>query len=64
MIAKYCVHKRHVNRICLALDMPLIEAGTTGYLGQATVIKKGLTECFECLPKQTPKIYPICTLRR
>ncbi len=23
--------RKHVNRICLAADLPLIEAGTTGY---------------------------------
>ncbi|KAH8076188.1 SUMO activating enzyme [Aureococcus anophagefferens] len=28
--------RRHVNRMCLASDVPLIEAGTTGFLGQAT----------------------------
>lgn len=29
-----------MNRICLAADIPLIESGTAGYLGQVTVIKK------------------------
>lgn len=26
--------RRHVNRLCLAADMPLVESGTTGYKGQ------------------------------
>jgi ubiquitin-like 1-activating enzyme E1 B len=26
--------RRHVNRLCLAADVPLIESGTTGYKGQ------------------------------
>lgn len=26
--------------MCLAADVPLVESGTAGYLGQATVIKK------------------------
>ena len=26
--------RRHVNRLCLAADVPLIESGTTGFLGQ------------------------------
>jgi ubiquitin-like 1-activating enzyme E1 B len=30
----------HVNRMCLAANLPLIESGTTGYLGQTTVIKR------------------------
>ena len=29
-----------MNRMCLAADVPLVESGTAGYLGQATVIKK------------------------
>jgi len=32
--------RRHVNRMCLAADVPLIESGTAGYLGQVTVIRK------------------------
>ncbi|KAG5191182.1 putative ubiquitin-activating enzyme [Tribonema minus] len=55
--------RRHVNRLCLAKDKPLIESGTTGYLGQVTVIRKGETECYECQPKPTQKSYPICTIR-
>lgn len=55
--------RRHVNRLCLAAGVPLIEAGSTGNLGQACVIKKGVTECYECQPKPTPKKYPICTIR-
>ncbi|KAF1896559.1 hypothetical protein Lal_00034257 [Lupinus albus] len=27
--------RRHVNRLCLAADVPLVESGTTGFLGQA-----------------------------
>ncbi|XP_063931524.1 SUMO-activating enzyme subunit 2-like isoform X1 [Zophobas morio] len=53
----------HVNRMCLAANLPLIESGTTGYLGQTTVIKRGLTECFECTPKPVPKRFPVCTIR-
>lgn len=55
--------RRHVNRLCLAADVPLVESGTTGYLGQVTVHIKGLTECFECQPKPAPKTYPVCTIR-
>ena len=56
--------RRHVNRLCLASGVPLVEAGTTGYLGQVTVIhKESSTECYECQPKPTQKVYPICTIR-
>uniref|UniRef100_A0A8C4XK41 SUMO-activating enzyme subunit 2 n=2 Tax=Falco TaxID=8952 RepID=A0A8C4XK41_FALTI len=55
--------RNHVNRMCLAADVPLIESGTAGYLGQVTVIKKGMTECYECHPKPTQKTFPGCTIR-
>ncbi|KAG7473203.1 hypothetical protein MATL_G00093090 [Megalops atlanticus] len=55
--------RNHVNRMCLAADVPLIESGTAGYLGQVTVIKKGLTECYECQPKPAQKTFPGCTIR-
>lgn len=32
--------RRHVNRLCLAAETPLIESGTAGYLGQ---VKSGPT---------------------
>ena len=32
--------RKHVNRMCLAADVPLVESGSAGYLGQVTVIKK------------------------
>ena len=56
--------RKHVNRLCLAADIPLVESGTTGYLGQVTVHEgKNINACFECSPKPTPKSHPICTLR-
>ncbi|KAL8785200.1 MAG: hypothetical protein Q9195_008733 [Heterodermia aff. obscurata] len=43
--------RRHVNKMCLAADVPLIESGTTGFNGQVQVIKK------------VPKSFPVCTIR-
>jgi len=37
---KIIAARNHVNRMCLAADVPLVESGTAGYLGQATIIKK------------------------
>ncbi|CAK9215924.1 unnamed protein product [Sphagnum troendelagicum] len=54
--------RRHVNRLCLAAGVPLVESGTTGYLGQVTVHINGKTECYECQPKPAPKSYPVCTI--
>lgn len=55
--------RRHVNKMCLAADVPLIESGTTGFNGQVQVIKKGQTACYDCTTKETPKSYPVCTIR-
>ncbi|PYI23094.1 hypothetical protein BO99DRAFT_376795 [Aspergillus violaceofuscus CBS 115571] len=55
--------RRHVNRMCLAANVPLIESGTTGFNGQVQVIKKGLTECYDCTSKEVPKSFPVCTIR-
>ncbi|KAI9836434.1 MAG: hypothetical protein M1819_001465 [Sarea resinae] len=55
--------RRHVNKMCLAAEVPLIESGTTGFKGQVQVIKKGKTECYDCTPKELPKSFPVCTIR-
>jgi len=55
--------RNHVNRMCLAANIPLVESGTAGYLGQVTVIRKGATECYECQPKPHQKTFPGCTIR-
>ena len=49
--------------MCLMADVPLIESGTTGFDGQVQVIKKGLSECYDCQPKPIQKSFPICTIR-
>ncbi|KAK4057495.1 E1 ubiquitin-activating protein uba2 [Microbotryomycetes sp. JL221] len=55
--------RRHVNKMCLAADIPLIESGTQGYVGQVQPIKKDVTECFDCTPKPVPKTFAVCTIR-
>jgi len=40
--------RRHVNRLCLAANVPLVESGTAGYLGQARV--RGWRAAFFALP--------------
>lgn len=37
--------RRHVNKMCLAADVPLIESGTTGFNGQVQVIRKVGVPC-------------------
>ncbi|EIW75894.1 hypothetical protein CONPUDRAFT_139860 [Coniophora puteana RWD-64-598 SS2] len=55
--------RRHVNKMCMAAGVPLIESGTAGYLGQVQPLVKDRTECFDCVAKPTPKSFPVCTIR-
>ncbi|KAF8347457.1 hypothetical protein F5887DRAFT_1060776 [Amanita rubescens] len=55
--------RRHVNKMCMAAEIPLVESGTAGYLGQVQPLLKEVTECFDCIPKPTPKTFPVCTIR-
>ncbi|WVQ63795.1 uncharacterized protein L199_001949 [Kwoniella botswanensis] len=55
--------RRHVNKLCQAANVPLIESGTAGYLGQVTPMIKDKTECFDCVVKPAPKSFPVCTIR-
>ncbi|KAJ7248243.1 hypothetical protein B0H12DRAFT_723269 [Mycena haematopus] len=55
--------RRHVNKMCMATQIPLVESGTAGYLGQVQPLIKDKTECFDCVPKPTPKTFPVCTIR-
>ncbi|KXN89035.1 Ubiquitin-activating enzyme E1-like protein [Leucoagaricus sp. SymC.cos] len=55
--------RRHVNKMCMAGEVPLVESGTAGYLGQVQPLFKDQTECFDCAPKPIPKTFPVCTIR-
>ena len=55
--------RKHLNRLCLSANVPLIEAGSAGYVGQTRVILAGETECYECQKKEAPKSFPVCTIR-
>ncbi|KAI5286035.1 E1 ubiquitin-activating protein uba2 [Ascosphaera aggregata] len=50
--------RRHVNRMCLAADVPLIESGTTGFNGQVQVIRK-LAEEIENLRREAQALQAI-----
>ena len=56
--------RSHVNRMCLSADVPLFESGTEGYLGQVTLISKGISACYECEGlHQVQRTYASCTIR-
>uniref|UniRef100_A0A158P8S8 SUMO-activating enzyme subunit n=1 Tax=Angiostrongylus cantonensis TaxID=6313 RepID=A0A158P8S8_ANGCA len=56
--------RNHVNRMCHAAKVPLIESGSAGYFGQVKPIVRDLTACYECDPRpEQEKTYPGCTIR-
>ncbi|AAS53509.1 AFR138Wp [Eremothecium gossypii ATCC 10895] len=55
--------RRHVNRMAQFASIPLLESGTAGFDGQVQPIVPGKTECFDCTAKETPRTYPVCTIR-
>nr|CDS29216.2 SUMO activating enzyme subunit 2 [Hymenolepis microstoma] len=63
--------RRHVNRMCVNISKPIIESGTSGYLGQVEPLiyfkanrKTPQALCFECSPRVNDKrTFPTCTIR-
>jgi len=55
--------RRHVNRQCIAAEIPLIEGGSTGFAGQVFTIFGKETECYDCHPMPAPKGIPVCSIR-
>ena len=55
--------RSYINTVCVALNKPLLEAGTTGFKGQAMLLKRGVSRCYDCEPKGINKTYQVCTIR-
>ena len=50
--------------MCFNLGIPLVDAGTKGYDAHTLSIKKGFTECYQCVEQPKEKTYPMCTIRQ
>lgn len=55
--------RKHLNRICLAINKPMIDGGTGGLFGQAQMHIGKVTDCYECKPPAKKEIIPVCTIR-
>ena len=53
----------YINSICMKLNIPLIDSGTTGFKGSVVWHIKNLTQCYACSGKVKQKQIPICTIR-
>ena len=58
--------RQYVNSMCVLANVPLIEGGSTGLLGQSYPIIPHQTECYNCRPRggDEGEKYAICTIRR
>jgi ubiquitin-like 1-activating enzyme E1 B len=55
--------RKHVNRMCIAANVPLLESGTMGFNGQVQPIVPHVTECYDCRPKPSDKpSFAVCTI--
>lgn len=55
--------RSYVNWNCMAAGVLMVDAGTNGFKGQATIHLRGLTRCYDCLNKEKPKTFQVCTIR-
>jgi len=44
--------RRHVNKMCIASDVPMVDSGTTGFQGHAQVIVKVIWTLFPYVKRQ------------
>lgn len=55
--------RKHVNRMCVAANVPLIESGTMGFNGQVQPILPRKTECYDCRPRPSDQpTFAVCTI--
>lgn len=50
-----------VSQRCFLANVRLIDGGSAGWLGQSFC---NTEECFDCIPKQGEKVYPVCSVRQ
>lgn len=55
--------RSYLNSMCVIVNKPLLESGTTGFKGQAMLLKRGISRCYDCEPKPQNKTYQVCTIR-
>lgn len=55
--------RSYINKIGLFLGKRIMESGTTGTAGQAQPTFPNKTECYDCMHRETPKTFPVCTIR-
>jgi len=55
--------RSYINKIGLFLGKRIMESGTTGTAGQAQPTFPNKSECYDCSHRETPKTFPVCTIR-
>jgi ubiquitin-like 1-activating enzyme E1 B len=55
--------RTYINTICVDFNIPLVNSGTEGFLGGVSCHMKGLSPCYNCIPRSNDKKYPVCSIR-
>jgi ubiquitin-like 1-activating enzyme E1 B len=55
--------RSYINKLALILNKTVMESGTTGTSGQSQPTFPNSTECYDCVHRETPKTFPVCTIR-
>lgn len=55
--------RTYINKICNDFNIALVNSGTEGFLGTVSCHIKGITPCYNCIPRTNSKKFPICSIR-
>jgi ubiquitin-like 1-activating enzyme E1 B len=55
--------RTYINKICVDYNIPLVNSGTEGYVGVVSCHVKGISSCYNCIPRSNNKKYPVCSIR-
>ncbi|KAH3684898.1 hypothetical protein WICPIJ_004122 [Wickerhamomyces pijperi] len=55
--------RSYINKIGLFLNKTILETGTTGTKGYVQATIPGQSACYDCTFRETPKTFPVCTIR-
>lgn len=55
--------RSYINKIGLFLNKTILETGTTGTNGYVQATIPGQSSCYDCTVRETPKTFPVCTIR-
>lgn len=55
--------REHINKMCFLSGTPMIDSGSSGFLGQVQMFLVDGAECYSCSGPVAQESYPVCTIR-